>query len=341
MIDMAAADYERFARAALEHYQLDSASVTLLSFSENGTFLVETDDRREVLRVHRPGYHTLAAIESELDWMESVRLDSSITTPQVIRAADGRRVVEARSGDAVRLVDLFTFVPGTMAEDDASDISFSDLGAITASLHEHVQQWTPPPTFTRFRWDLDTMLGAGGRWGNWRDGPALTASDAATIEKAERKVVDRLTSYGTGPERFGLVHADLRMSNLMVHEGKITVIDFDDCGWSWYLADLGAVVSFIEDTPEAERIVDEWLDGYRRVRPIAVSDLAEIPTFVMLRRLMLTAWIGTHPESEPAQTLGHRYASGTAALAHAYLTDPSWFRVGTAAPHTAHSTPPL
>jgi Ser/Thr protein kinase RdoA (MazF antagonist) len=339
MSDMAAADYERFARAALAHYQLDSATVTLLSFSENGTFLVETDDRCEVLRVHRPGYHSLAAIESELDWMECVRRDSSITTPQVITAVDGRRVVESRIGDDVRLVDLFTFVPGTIAEDDASDISFGELGAITAALHEHVQRWTPPPTFTRFRWDLDTMLGAGGRWGDWRDAPALSASDAVTIEKAERKVVDRLARYGTGPERFGLIHADLRMSNLMVHQGKITVIDFDDCGWSWYLADLGAVVSFIEHTPEAERIVDKWLDGYRRVRPIAASDLAEIPTFVMLRRLMLTAWIGTHPESEPAQNLGGHYASGTASLAHSYLTDPSWFQVDATAP-TARSTTP-
>jgi Ser/Thr protein kinase RdoA (MazF antagonist) len=131
------------------------------------------------------------------------------------------------------------------------------------------------------------------------------------------------------------------MANLMINpqvqSGPITVIDFDDCGWSWYLADLGAVVSFIEDTPEAARIVYDWLDGYRRVRPIPVSDLAEIPTFVMLRRLMLTAWIGTHPESEPAKTLGHCFASGTAALAQTYVTDPSWLQFDAAAP-TAHST---
>jgi len=338
MSDMSAADYERFAHAALGHYGLDGATVTLLSFSENGTFLVQTDTGRQVLRVHRPGYHSLEAIESELDWMESLRVDSSITTPQVLTATDGRRVVQVQIGPETRLVDLFTFVEGTIAEDDASDISFSELGAITAALHEHVAHWTRPAEFTRFRWDLDTMLGAEGRWGNWRDAPALSTEDASVIEQAERKVIDRLTAYGMGPERFGLVHADLRMSNLMVHQGKITVIDFDDCGWSWYLADLGAVVSFIEDSPDAARIVDEWLDGYRGVRPIAAGDLAEIPTFVMLRRLMLTAWIGTHPESEPARTLGDRFASGTAALAYSYLTDPSWFRVGgaVAQPTTTH-----
>lgn len=157
--DLAVADYERFARVALPMYQLESATVTLLSYSENGTFLVESETGRQVLRVHRPGYHSLAAIESELDWMESLRSDSAITTPQVIPAPDGRRVVEARIGDDVCLVDMFTFVEGTIAEDDASDISFSELGAITATLHEHVQRWQRPETFTRFRWDLGTMLG--------------------------------------------------------------------------------------------------------------------------------------------------------------------------------------
>ena len=336
MTDLAAAGYERFARAALARYRLESATVTLLSVSENGTFLVEAGDRRVVLRVHRPDYHSLAAVESELDWMDSVRRDSPIATPEVIRAADGRRVVEVRLGDDVRLVDLFTFVPGRIAEEDVSGVSFSDLGAITASLHQHAQQWNPPSTFTRFRWDLDTMLGAGGRWGDWRDAPALTPADAAAIEKAERKVIDRLTRYGTGPGRFGLIHADLRMSNLMVQDGRITVIDFDDCGWSWFMADLAAVISFIEDTPRAQTILDEWLEGYRTVCPVAPADLAEIPTFVMLRRLMLTAWIGTHPESEPAQTLGPRFASDTAALARAYVTDPTWFHIDCDGTETAH-----
>ena len=255
------------------------------------------------------------------------------TAPISGRVNVAEATVRNRIGDDVCLVDMFTFVDGTIAEDDASDISFSELGAITATLHEHVQHWQRPESFTRFRWDLDTMLGAAGRWGNWRDAPALSAADAAVIEQAERKVIERLTEYGMGSERFGLVHADLRMSNLMVQDGKITVIDFDDCGWSWYLADLGAVVSFVEDTPDAARIVDEWLAGYRSVRDIPAADLVEIPTFVMLRRLMLTAWIGTHPESGPAQTLGHRFASGTAQLAQSYLTDPSWFRVSALTAH--------
>ncbi|MFD7011095.1 phosphotransferase enzyme family protein [Rhodococcus jostii] len=320
-----AADYEPFARASLPKYGLERASLTLLSYSENATYLAELDGERSVVRVHRPGYNSLAEVESELAWMESVRSDSAIRTPAVRLAGDGNSVVAIEHAGETRLVDVFEFIPGISAEDACSGISFSDLGAVTASLHQHVQAWTPPAKFVRFRWDLDSMLGETGRWGDWRDAPNLTQSDCEVIETAERSVRERLLRFGTGAERFGLVHADLRMSNLIVRDGEIIVIDFDDCGWSWFLTDLAAVITWNEASPTAHTTVETWLRGYLSVGQLDDAAIAEVPTFIMLRRLMITAWIGTHPESEPARTLGPHLAAETASLAQRYLTDPTWF----------------
>jgi Ser/Thr protein kinase RdoA (MazF antagonist) len=120
------------------------------------------------------------------------------------------------------------------------------------------------------------------------------------------------------------------MANLMVDpsdaSGRITVIDFDDCGWSWYLFDLAAVVSFIEDTPEAERMIADWLRGYREVRDIPGDHLEMIPTLVMLRRLMLTAWVASHADADAAIAFTDGFATGTARLAERYLTDRDWLR---------------
>ncbi len=45
---------------------------------------------------------------------------------------------------------------------------------------------------------------------------------------------DRLAAFlGTGPQRYGLVHADTRLANLLVDGGRVSVIDFDDSGFSW------------------------------------------------------------------------------------------------------------
>ena len=114
----------------------------------------------------------------------------------------------------------------------------------------------------------------------------------------------RLQRYGQGADRFGLIHADLRLANLLLEGPTTKVIDFDDCGFGWYLYDLGAALSFIEHRPDVPELVDAWVRGYRRVAPLAAADEAEIPTFILLRRLLLVAWIGSHAETDLAQSMG-------------------------------------
>jgi Ser/Thr protein kinase RdoA (MazF antagonist) len=322
-------NHEVLARAALPAYGRDSNTpVRLLSLSENATYLVDDDDPI-VLRVHRPGYHSLDSIRSELAWMAALRSETQVVTPHLIQARDGRDVVVA-AGDATVHVDAVTFVPGCTAEDAPDAVGFDQLGRLTAIMHEHVQSWTAPDYFTRFRWDLDTMLRPHARWGDWRSTPGLTEDGAGVIEKAATKIDRKLTEFGCGPDRFGLVHADLRMANLMIDPSDpgspITVIDFDDSGWSWYLYDLGAVVSFIEDTPAAERIIADWLRGYLQVRELPEEHLEMIPTIVMLRRIMLSAWIGSHADADAAIPLTGTFAGGTVELAKRYLDDRSWLR---------------
>ncbi len=326
-------NHEAFARAALASYGLDAdCGLRLLSLSENATYLAgdPAADGAEhlVLRVHRPGYHSLAAIRSELAWMRALTTDTGVATPHLVSARDGTDVVTAEVDGAALYVDAVSFVPGCTAEEDPDAVGFDELGRITAVMHRHSRHWVPPVGFTRFRWDLDTILGPQARWGNWRSAPGLDDADRATIQAAADDITAKITEFGCAPERFGLVHADLRLANLMVDPaepaGAITVIDFDDCGWSWYLADLGAAVSFIEDTPTGERIIADWLRGYREVSAIPPDDLALIPAFVMLRRINLTAWIASHHDADSALGVGADFAPNSARLAQRYLTDRSW-----------------
>jgi Ser/Thr protein kinase RdoA (MazF antagonist) len=123
---------------------------------------------------------------------------------------------------------------------------------------------------------------------------------------------------------FGLVHADLRLANLLVDgtgdDRTITVIDFDDCGFGWYFYDFGTAVSFFEDDPAVPEWQDAWAAGYRTRRPLPASDEAMLPSFVLLRRLLLLAWMGTHSHSKESQAMSISYAQGSCALAERYLT---------------------
>ena len=80
------------------------------------------------------------------------------------------------------------------------------------------------------------------------------------------------------------MHADLRLANLIADGDDIQVIDFDDCGFSWYLYDLACALTFLEARPDVDELVASWVAGYREVEELSAEDEAEIPTFLMLRR---------------------------------------------------------
>ena len=304
-------------------------SVELLNVSENATFLVcDPDAGPSVLRVHRLGYHTEQEIASELAWMDALRAEAGVRTPRVLPAADGRRVVTGpeRGGSsgkpAERHCVRFEFLPGTEPGGDPQLTAehFAELGEITARMHRHAREWSRPAWFTRFHWDYAAAFGQQARWGRWQDGIGVGPSERAILTRLDGVLRARLTAYGHGPERYGLVHADTRLANLLVHDGSVSVIDFDDSGFSWYLYDLGTSVSFFEHAPEVPALVDSWLEGYRKAGRLSAEDQAEIWTFIMFRRLLLVAWIGSHRAVDIAAELGAGYTQGSCDLAESYLS---------------------
>jgi Ser/Thr protein kinase RdoA (MazF antagonist) len=320
------------ARLALGQYDIGAdATLRLLNLSENATYLVEDGGTQSILRVHRQNYHRPHEIESELDWLQALQDDSDITVPTVLPARDGRRLVTVEgeeTGGIARHVVQFGMVAG--AEPDESALTLDDfhtLGRITAALHDHSQRWERPAGFGRFSWDWEHSLGGNPRWGRWQDAEGVGAGERQVLERAQALLHDRLHAYGTGPDVYGLIHADLRLANLLVDpdssdsatSSKITVIDFDDCGFGWYFYDFGTAVSFIEHDPALPEWQDAWVRGYRTRRDLPASDEDMLASFVLLRRLLLLAWMGTHSHSRESATKAISYAAGSCELAERYL----------------------
>jgi Ser/Thr protein kinase RdoA (MazF antagonist) len=187
-------------------------------------------------------------------------------------------------------------------------------------MHRHAISWQVPRSFQRFSWDEAGTLGRAAHWGDWRDGPNLDEPTRGLLGRAASLVTERLRAYGKDSARFGLIHADLRLANLLVDGAGVKVVDFDDCGFSWFLYDLASALTFMEDDPRVPELVSSWLEGYRQVRSLEVADEDEIPTFLMLRRLVILAWLGSRPGTELVASLGAEYARITADLAEAYLS---------------------
>ena len=318
---------ERLRRGAQELAPLwglgPDTRVRLLTLSENATFLAEDPalDAPAILRVHRPDYHTRAEIESELAWIEALRAEDAVDTPEPLRLSTGGHIAAFEDGVQTRHVVGFRFMPGTEPGTDARlTAGFEMLGAISARLHGHVRRWTPPEGFVRKTWNWDSAFGDQPLWGDWRAALGLTEAGRAVLNRLAGSLRTRLADYGSGPDRFGLVHADLRLANLLVDGDRLGVIDFDDCGFSWFAYDFAAAISFLETEPYIPDLQAAWLQGYRSVAPLDAEHEAMLPTFIMFRRLLLTAWIASHAETETAAWAGlETFTEGTVALAEDYL----------------------
>jgi len=313
------------ARAALERYDLPPGStVSLVNLSENATYKVEAPDgRRWALRIHRHGYHSRMAIASELAWRVALRQSGVVATPVPVTGRDGEAIQEVSHP---RLPQPRHAVLSHWETGDepgiGEDLSapFETLGEVTARMHIHARQWQRPSWFTRLTWDFETALGENPHWGRWREGVGMDAERTKIFARTVQVIGKRLHAYGKAPERFGLIHCDLRLANLLIEGHEVKVIDFDDSGFSWYMYDAATPVSFYEHEPQVPALLDAWKTGYRKVLPILKEDEAEIPTFIMLRRILLVAWVASHIEAEFPQQLGAGFTAGAIPLCEDYLS---------------------
>ena len=83
--------------------------------------------------------------------------------------------------------------------------------------------------------------------------------------------------------------------------------------------DFAASISFIENDPRIPDLKKAWLKGYRAVRDLPAADENEIETLIMLRRMALLAWIGSHIDAPEAQALAPGFAASTARLGQLWL----------------------
>ena len=312
MVDGAAGPYEPPAREALRAFGIESARLQLVGISENVTFRADDNASGQayVLRLHRPGYHTLDELNSERLWLEALRGSGiSVTTP--VAAPDGRYFVAVEiEGGELRQVGLNLWAPGEIVGElltaldrdleaaDPAEIAepFGQLGGLMAAMHEQATSWTPPASFRRHRLDLDGLLGDAPFWGPFWENPVLDAGQRMLLIDARDHCRERLRRYGEPRRTFSMIHADLHLANLLIHQGQLGVIDFDDAGFGWHQYDIAVAMFHSRSAPDFKAARQAFLHSYRAARPISDDDLSLVPMFELIRGMAILGWRAQRPE---------------------------------------------
>ena len=309
------------ARAALDFFPIDAEELTLVSLSENVTFkVVDKHDGQAayVLRLHRPGYHTLEELDSERVWIRALA-EAGVDVPTAVPARDGRYYVPvtiAATGEQ-RFAGLALWTEGRLLSDVLAETadqtvvehSFRQLGAVTAAMHNQASAWRPPPGFKRRALDSDGLMGAAPHWGPFWEHRSLSPAERGLLLEMRGRMHETLAGLSRAPSVYSLIHADMHPDNILVDGDRLTVIDFDDTGFGWHQYDIATALTGWQTKPNAAEIERAFLSGYRAARPVPDEALSLIPTFRLIRWMATIGWFHQRPElNRPSEVFEERKA---------------------------------
>lgn len=291
------------AAGAVAEFGFVSRDLELVSHYVNTVFRLTTASGSYVVRVHRSVDRTAREVAGELAWLDALAREKGIRVPRVRRTRDGQAIVMVSVPEDSRKlpVTVLDWMPGRSIGAEKESHHFEKLGRMTAALHRHARAWRPRAKLERPRYDSRNVFQADLPA---RIADALGAARAPPVNAALSTLQARLQKaeeqLGTGADVFGFIHGDLSFGNVLFDKEMAVPIDFDDCGFGYYLHDLAVPLAGAFGQREGfEERYDAFVTGYRQILGLPGHLLAHVPVFLGLRSAQLImAYAGQYPWPE-------------------------------------------
>ena len=300
----------KLAEEAIKHWDIEVKGLNLHLQSENTVFKVEgLDGNTYALRIHRKGYHDLDELNSEHMWTSCLS-NAGLLVPEAVvtRRGDAYKSVSFLNSDEYRYVGLVKWIEGTILNDlildleekEVSDL-YESLGKVVAKFHKATIAWEEPKDFKRHSFDTVGFLGSKPFWGRFWEAQNATTREREKLSLIRNNITESLSKLPKDINSFGMIHADLHSQNVLIQGKSLSVIDFDDSGFGWYGFDLAVAIwdrlDFTATGCHFDIAYKSLIRGYIEERPNAKDIIETIPTFLLMRTLMLIRWIEDRPES--------------------------------------------
>lgn len=284
--DVVIKDLEAFSLEILGHYPIKVKSVVSINYEYNATLKVQTaDDQLFALRINTNSPRTPENLRAEIAFVRFLAEDGRVKVPAPIENLEGAfytSIFHEPSGRTFHCV-LYSWILGEELEDEPADEQLKALGAAMATMHLVADGFQLPegsvlPTFDDPLW--------------WTEDFLLSEKSVLNAE-AKELITNALAAIKSGVSEFyvnatpRLIHADMHGGNVLWHEGSLSVIDFDDCGFGLPIQDFATALYYF-DTPEQDAA---FKDGYESIAPIPECSEKEMKMFFLQRRIVLLNYL--------------------------------------------------
>jgi Ser/Thr protein kinase RdoA (MazF antagonist) len=273
----------------MESYSITEADVQLLDGFESFIYEFQRGGQVYILRISHSLRRGENLIRGEIDWMTFLHRGGA-NVAEAIKAENDDYVVQVPDADGGHfLATAFVKAKGKPPTKKEWNPNFYQMyGRVIGRMHALTKNYTPTnPAWVRPQWDEPEMLEIEG----W-----LPESESLVLGKY-LQLKSHLDSRPKSRDNYGLIHQDAHGGNFFLNDnGGITLFDFDDCAYSWFMNDIAIVLFYavldVEDQIKFTReFMTSFLLGYSQENEIDISWLKEIPNFLKLREIDLYAVI--------------------------------------------------
>jgi amicoumacin kinase len=268
-------------------YKIADDEYRLLDGFENFIYEFRRDAKEYILRVTHSLHRTADQISAEVDWLNFLA-DRNVPVARAIHSPAGNLIEEVDAGDTYFLASAFEKAKGRhVRKQDINDELFITLGKLIGKTHAHTKEYDPQNlNCLRPQWDIEIN-------GLHKFIPL----EQEIVRYKFSEIVKQLRTLPKDKDSFGLIHTDAHFGNMFIDKDSLTLFDFDDSAYKWFISDIAIVLFYsIMRLPEnvnrqefGEFIFKNFMKGYIQKNRLDPYWLELMPDFLKLREIVLYA----------------------------------------------------
>ena len=281
---------------AMQRYSIAMDEIKPLDAFESFIYEFERSGAGYILRIGHSFRKSEALIQGEVDWINYLAR-GGVSVARAIPSENGKLVEVIDDGQGGQfLVTAFVRAAGQPPwEAGWTPARFETYGRLLGKMHALAVDYQPIAAWKRPEWDDASMKFVE---------LYLPASEIIARQKYQ-SLLEHIYSLPKDKTAYGLIHQDAHQNNFFIDvnsidaDGALTLFDFDECAYSWFVNDIAIVLFYISmDAHElgyptvvsfTKEFMTHFLRGYRQAYALDSAWLKEIPAFLKLRELELYA----------------------------------------------------
>lgn len=243
-----------------------------------------------ILRITHSSHRDVDSVKAELEWVHDLhRHGVSVSKPVTSRHDNPLEVILLDNSYVI--ITSFEKASGTKINypDCMNNDSLSEkCGEITGQIHALSKSYVPAiHSMKRHDWTGNYYVNHANQFI-----PASQRQIFANMEQLKTQIhgLPKTDSYG-------LIHGDINIGNFLVDGDRITLFDFDECQYSWFVEDIAIQLFYMvyvvlddslqERQDQARRFMKHFLKGYERQHSIHADSLKHMELFLRLREFIV------------------------------------------------------